>query len=171
MDPARLIEFYDRLRSKMIHYLERRRCPYADELADEALYRTFVRPGLPDEGIDNVEAFAFGVLKFVFLEWLRKRKMEPLDRPEVAETSFERQINAGVELEELLQNLSENERALLTDFYMEEKTAGELIPKYGRNEATIRGTVMKLLNRIRKSTARRRGNAISTQRSGTGRHT
>ena len=65
---------YRRLRAKMSVYLERRGCTDPEEVADEALYRAFVDPGVRDRKIESLEAFAFGILKNVHHVWLRRAR-------------------------------------------------------------------------------------------------
>src|SRR5262245_60623632 len=59
------------LRQKLIHYLERRECWEAEDLADEAIARALARPKEEPEP-RNFDGFVFGILKNVYKEWLRR---------------------------------------------------------------------------------------------------
>jgi DNA-directed RNA polymerase specialized sigma24 family protein len=78
---------YEDLRMKIVHLLKWRGCAesYSDELADLTLDRIAVKLA-SGEKIDNVNAFAAGVARFIWLEHSRKNKSDAVgdDLPEVA---------------------------------------------------------------------------------------
>ena len=150
---------YRRLRAKMIVYLERRGCTDSEEVADEALYRAFVKPGVGDRKIESIEAFAFGVLKHVHHEWLRRtRRLAPLEERTAESTTAEEPLLSPelLDLRTMLDRLPARDRELLIRYYVEKEKAKDLGPHFGLTAAGVRTRVRNLRILIREMLARSR---------------
>ena len=75
-DQKRAGEEYENIRRKLIKFFEFKGCSSAEEHADKAIDRVAKKV---DEGVEiqNVAAYALGVARYVFLEYLQYRKKEP----------------------------------------------------------------------------------------------
>lgn len=86
-DPERASVKYEELRRRITKILQWKGCPESDSdaLADIALDRIAEKLSAGTD-IENLNAYAAGVLRFVWLEYLRKRKEEAVgdDLPEIA---------------------------------------------------------------------------------------
>ena len=150
MNEVMTAEVHRRLRTKMIWYLERRGCTCGEDLADEALCRALVDPGPPAGGAANLEAFAFGVLKNVWREHLRRHKTVPLEDADRPVDDFEQRMSQHRQAEELVEHLPEAGKKLLRDIYAEGKTAPELSTELGITDSGVRGKLKAVLDQIRR---------------------
>src|SRR5687768_13825940 len=86
-DQTRAAEKYELLRRKLVKCLTWKGCPEseADTLADTTLDRVAIKIA-QGEIIENLDAYACQVLRFVWLEFIRKRKEDAAgdDLPETA---------------------------------------------------------------------------------------
>src|SRR5678816_2850170 len=84
-DPATAAAKYEDLRMKIVHLLRWRGCAesHSDDLADIVLDRIAAKVA-DGEAIENLNAFAAGVARFVWLEHSRKYKLDAVgdDLPE-----------------------------------------------------------------------------------------
>ncbi|PYT01611.1 MAG: hypothetical protein DMF63_01835 [Acidobacteria bacterium] len=84
-DPMAAASKYEDLRIKIVHLLHWRGCSesHSDDLADVALDRIAARLGA-GEIIENINAYAAGVARFVWLEHSRKNRLDAVgdDLPE-----------------------------------------------------------------------------------------
>jgi RNA polymerase sigma factor (sigma-70 family) len=147
---------YKNLRAKMIVYLERRGCTDPEGVADEALYRAFVHPGVSGRHVESLEAYAFGCLKNVYLEWRRAaQRLAPIDERKTEETSSPPQESV-LDIRRALDALPAKDRELLLQYYGDEETAADLAPRFGLTAAGIRTRVHNLKKLIRQMLARSR---------------
>lgn len=140
---------YHSLREKMIRYLERRGCFDPEGVVDEALYRAFVKPGYNGEKFPNIETFAFGVLKKVYYEWLRRTSRDaPLE--DRAAASDSRDPEACEDMQRAMERLPAEDREFLEKFYVEGMAAKELAPLYKLTAEGVRSRAYRLKNKLRR---------------------
>jgi RNA polymerase sigma factor (sigma-70 family) len=146
---------YHTLRAKMIIYLERRGCRDPEEVVDEALYRAFVNPGVEGKAVESLEGFAFGVLKNVFKEWLRKTsRLAPIDdTPIDPEPPMSDEI---LDARAVLDKLPPRDRELLIRYLGQGEKAKDLAPEFKLTPPGVRSRVHSLRQKIRKMLARSR---------------
>jgi len=117
---------YVRLRLKLIKYFEWRGAAFPDREADVTINRVARRIEEGQE-IHSLSAYAYGVARLVFSEWLRAQRkeqeaLECVPPLEVQET--EADLDAEVRracLDRCLQALPEENRALIIGYYDDEK--------------------------------------------------
>lgn len=113
---------YQQLRRKLVRLFEWRGAWTADELADETLTRVARKLG---EGADvqgDVEPFARGVARLVFLEFLREQQRDQLIRstpPPAATAAFE---EADLDcLDRCLQKIAPADRDTILEYYADDE--------------------------------------------------
>ena len=116
-------EAYERLRFRLITFFAHRNCRFPEDLADETINRVTLKIGA--EKIENKLAFVYGFAKKVFLESLRKEKNHlNIDEINITEKEPEEEKNfSGEHLEKCLNELSDENRSLILDYFSEEKQA------------------------------------------------
>lgn len=128
-DPEVAGEAYEEQRRMLVKFFECRGCSLADELADESLDRVMRRLDAGVE-IENISSYAFGVARLLLLEWRRSPETKRIDLeslPPLAAPppSFEEadDVERHVCLESCLQKLPAESRALLLEYYRDERRA------------------------------------------------
>lgn len=121
-DRDRAGEEYQSLCFRLCTFLSMRRCPVADELADETIDRVIRKAS--EERIENVVAYSYAVARNVYLEWSRKQR-KPVDTHEVqvAETLPEKPSLRRECFDKCLEQLSPETRSILLDYFSESKSA------------------------------------------------
>lgn len=118
---------YEKIRQRLIRIFVGRGCFEAEELADVTINRVTLKlPKITGEYTGEPMLYFYGVADKIHLEW--KRKQNKLKNLKLSETDkyieSESAIDAEYEcLEACLETLSEIERALIVDYYKEEKKA------------------------------------------------
>lgn len=121
-DLERAGEEYERLRFRLCTFFSHRQCSFADELTDETINRVALKAS--EENIESKIAYCYGVAKNVYREWLRGQRTHldineiPIAASEPEEPSFPSEC-----LDKCLQELSQENRTLLLDYFSEEKSA------------------------------------------------
>ena len=120
-DEEKLGEEYEKLRFRLITFFSSRRCFYAEELADEVINRIVVVVGR--ETVENKLGYVYGVARNVYLESVRKEKVHANidDLSLAAETPAEPDFSNDC-LEKCLAELPRERRALILDYFSEEKS-------------------------------------------------
>jgi DNA-directed RNA polymerase specialized sigma24 family protein len=115
---------YDKLRARMIHFFAARRCPYADELADEVIMRAW-KQYLAQREIPDLTRFCYGIAFNLYSEKRKKKKEEAILADPAApggsgpgRQSFEERL---IVLRECLAMISPSDRDLLRDYYCEDR--------------------------------------------------
>jgi DNA-directed RNA polymerase specialized sigma24 family protein len=125
-DRARAGERYELLRKKLVRFFEWRGAAAAEEWADETLDRVG-RHVAGGEQVRNVASYAAGVARLVWLEALKEqaRARELDERTPAAESAGEDEETASrmACLEACLGALPDAQRALVLDYFADEKRA------------------------------------------------
>ena len=117
-DRERAGDVYEHLRYSLSMFFSRRRCNFADELADETINRVIIK--IADEPIQNKMAYCYGVARNIYREWLRRDRPH-LDVDEVtvvAKEPEEPSISQDC-LDECLAKLPVERREVLLGYYRE----------------------------------------------------
>jgi DNA-directed RNA polymerase specialized sigma24 family protein len=125
-DPERAGELYEQLRRKLVSLFMWRGSATPDELADETLDR-LARKIDEGEVVRNVPHYVGGIARLV---WLESLKAEARERSALEELGGASRVDPAHEesaravcFESCLANLPAESRALILDYYREEKTA------------------------------------------------
>jgi len=123
-DPERAGGKYEALRHKLIVFFEGRSCGFdSDSLADRTLDRV---AGKLSESIDiqaTLSGYCYGVARFIWQEWRRERRHEPLDHdPPAPPTGDEVAAIRHHCLEGCLGGLAPESRKLILDYYEGERS-------------------------------------------------
>lgn len=164
-DPDVGWEMYLTLWRKLVTSLEHRNCPAAQDEAHEVLGRIARRDNL--DAIENIEAFAYGVIKMMKFEVPKKQKRElPFDETveskvrsghnEDPETEIVDRIDKGRRVKCFLQcvaRLSTDDRDLLLSFKLADaktRTADrrKLAEQRGVSTATLRVSVYRIRKEV-----------------------
>jgi DNA-directed RNA polymerase specialized sigma24 family protein len=124
-DPERAGELYEQLRRKLIRIFDWRGSATPGELADETLNR-LARKIDEGEVIRNLSSYAGGMARLVWLEAIKEQERErsALEGLNISSRYVENTDSPRVECFELcLESLSVESRALILDYYREEKSA------------------------------------------------
>ena len=117
---------YERIRRRLIRFFLGRRCPPAEELADETINRVTIRvPELTNYQGDKALYF-LGVAEFVYLEWGKRPKIIDIDQThEIIDGSVTREAEEIKDrcLEQCLAELAEDNCTLFIEFNRKEKRA------------------------------------------------
>jgi RNA polymerase sigma factor (sigma-70 family) len=134
----------------MLAYLERRNCPWAAELADEALKRVWERA--QKDPPENLGAFAYGVVKLVYLEWLRKEpRFTRLEAAESPVVTFDPEVEERKRrLRQAIGMLSQSDRDFLAVYMACEDGSASLGKALGLSAEAVRGRVFRLKERLRR---------------------
>ncbi|HEX6126625.1 MAG TPA: hypothetical protein VFZ23_14725 [Pyrinomonadaceae bacterium] len=130
-DRERAGRVYENLRRKLLEFFEARGSYTPDEHADETFDRVMRRIA-EGEKLDNPAGYCYGVAKFVWMEASRKRSKAPVELDENlmlpgnsgvpsdldnSRDTLERRLDC---LENCLENLAEETRSFIFDYYREE---------------------------------------------------
>jgi DNA-directed RNA polymerase specialized sigma24 family protein len=124
-EPERAGELYEQLRQKLVRFFEWRGSAAPDDLADETLNR-LVRKIDEGEVIRNLPAYVGGMARLVWLEALKKQEREQgaFEKLSAASQYPAQTDSLRVEcFESCLESLPLESRALILDYYREEKSA------------------------------------------------
>jgi DNA-directed RNA polymerase specialized sigma24 family protein len=140
--PFRSEAHYRLLRAKLVAFFDRRRCTSSEDQADETLARLIKLADAREVG--NPDAAAFGIAKYVFLEWLRlSGRFTALDDEPACElTPGSRRFRSIAETS--IQALSPADRDFLEEYFIDGKKAGELASQLGTTPVAVRGRVFRL---------------------------
>lgn len=120
---------YEELRRQLIKFFEWRGALFQDELADETLNRLARKIDEGEEIEKNVIALSLGIARFVFLETLKRpdnRRTEMKELSTVAALPERREEDDDlwtVCLRECLLGVSDENRALIIEYYQDEGRA------------------------------------------------
>lgn len=141
---------YGKLRLRLIHYFSARRCPFPDDLADEAIERALKRiAGGAD--IPDLTRYCYGIAANLRSE-KRKKKTEEEIVGDPAAPGGSALGRPGSEerlllLRECLSLVSASDRQLLREYYWENRK--ELAKRLGLTANALRLRVFHALGRIR----------------------
>ena len=121
-DPERAGEKYEALRHKLIVFFEGRCCGFdSDALADRTLDRVAGKLSETIELHATLSSYCYGVARFIWQEWRKERRHEPLDQDPPAPPTED--VVAAIRnhcLEECLGGLAPESRKLIVDYYQGE---------------------------------------------------
>ncbi|HEY6330274.1 MAG TPA: hypothetical protein VI756_13125 [Blastocatellia bacterium] len=135
---------HEEVRCRLIKFFVCRGCPIAEELTDESIDRVILKiDELVETYVGDPKAYFYGVARKIYLESMHRPAMTALpvlaeDPPEQDETDPEYQ-----RFEECLGRLSQKDRELILDYYLDEKQAKidhrkELAERLGITGSTLR---------------------------------
>jgi DNA-directed RNA polymerase specialized sigma24 family protein len=112
---------YEDIRRRLIKIFTCRGCPIPEELADETINRVTRKvPQISDHYVGDPCLYFYGVAKYVFHEYVRKKPV--LDPPPVSDpTEDDEEVVAC--MEDCLQELAPKSRELILNYYQEERHA------------------------------------------------
>lgn len=148
-DPARAGEKYETIRRRLITIFLNRRCPDAEDLADETINRVAKKVGsLKDEYVGEPVRYFYGVARRVWLEYLRERGRTFPSPPLVASRNeLEPRLQC---LDKCLDKLEANNRELILRYYQEQKQGKILSHKKIGEELRLKaGALRARTHRIR----------------------
>jgi DNA-directed RNA polymerase specialized sigma24 family protein len=124
LDPVmeKAAEEYEKLRFRLITFFSHRNCHFPEDLSDETINRVVLK--IDEERIENKLAYFYGVARNVYLESLRKEKMHVnVDDIDPAAPPPGEPVFSDDCLNKCLAELPEENRALILDYYSEDKQA------------------------------------------------
>ena len=136
---------YERLRFRLTTFFAARRCPFAEELADEVINRLVVH--IVREAIENKLGYIYGVARKVYLESLRKEKTRvniddlQLAAKAAAEPDFSVQC-----LNKCLKKLPSECREMVLDYFSQNKS--EKIAAHRKTSANLQINATALRMRV-----------------------
>ncbi len=120
-DRERAGEKYEQIRRRLIKVFTCRGRHDAEELADETINRvTQKAPELSKEYVGDPSLYFYGVAQKVFLESVRKPPAVPLPSAAAEPAELERTYEC---LERCMERLPDNSRALVLEYYREDRRA------------------------------------------------
>lgn len=138
------------MRFRLITFFSHRNCLFPEDLTDETLNRVILK--IEEEEIENRQAYIYGVAKFVYLESLRKEKKHlNIDEITIAENSSKATDDC---LEKCLNELSNENRELILDYYSEEKQAkislhNRLSEKLNLTKTALRMKIVRIKQKLK----------------------
>lgn len=109
---------YEEIRRRLIRLFNCRGCDSPEELADDTINRVIkILDAKETEYSGDPILLFFGVARKVFLEWSRKRGLEPKDVPPVPSLYTEQELEC---LDECMWRLPERGRSLIIRYYEQE---------------------------------------------------
>lgn len=149
-------EKYLEIRSHLIRFFEWRGCPFPEDHADETFNRIAKRVA-EGEQLQNPSGYAMGVARLLVLEIMKSRQREQEALNELPPPSIETAADddqARIEcLRECLQELPNENRQLILDYYQGEKgdkirNRKKLIESLGIPVNTLRMRALRLRERL-----------------------
>jgi DNA-directed RNA polymerase specialized sigma24 family protein len=141
---------YSSLRARLLRYFAARRSMYPEGLADEVISRA-VRQVSGGATVPNLCQYCYGIAANVLSESRRKRREDELPASMPADPwSSPLSLNAveqRMTVEKALGTLVQAERALLCEYYLEDRKA--LAGKLGISANALRLRVFRILGEIR----------------------
>jgi DNA-directed RNA polymerase specialized sigma24 family protein len=128
-DPEIAGEKYEELRQQLIKFFEWRGAFFADKLADETLNRVMRKIDEGEEIEKSILALCMGIARFVLMEYMRhpdNRRVEIEELSTVAAPPVHREEDDDlwlICLRECLSSLSQEDRELIIEYYLEDKQA------------------------------------------------
>ena len=119
---------YERLRGTLIRIFARRGCQFPEDLADDTISRVAERvPEIAATYEGDPARYFYGVARNVYLEYTRRPKTVLLDEnrawTEVVDRDRARNEEAYACLERCLEELTDDERRLINEYYRYDKSA------------------------------------------------
>jgi len=152
---------YESIRLRLIKIFTLRGCHVADELADKTIDRVAEKMDSVAKNYEGDPALYFyGAGKLVFLEFLKTPKPETLPHFIIQENNEKENFSQSYEcLEKCLQELSEEQRKLIIEYYQDKKQAKIdhrkiLAEKLGTSGEKLRVRVHRLRNILQKCVQR-----------------
>lgn len=149
---------YERLRGKLIRIFARRGCQFPQDLADETISRVVQKIDEIAPAYEGDPArYFYGVARNVYLEYTRRPKTVQLEenrRPtNVDDSDHLRNEEAHACLERCLNELPDDERRLIFEYYRYDKTAKidhrkELAEQLGMGLNALRIKVFRIRQRL-----------------------
>jgi DNA-directed RNA polymerase specialized sigma24 family protein len=158
-DGALAAEKYESIRLRLIKIFVVRGSLIAEELADEAIDRVTNKIfEIADFYQGDVEAYFYGVAQNVFLESLRKPKLEelPIYLTKKEEISLDNNPDENLGcLKTCLQEIDETKRRLILDYYEDEKkdkikNRKIIADKYGTSPEILRTKAFRIRTALQK---------------------
>lgn len=153
-DAERAAAEYEILRRRLIDFFDWRNVPAAADLADETIDR-IARRLAEGERVQHLRAFAYGVARYVHLEWTKARAKEDgslreLNARRPAPVAREEMATC---LEQCLERLSESDRALILGYYsgngkIHLDGRRSLAEQFGINYATLTTRTHRIRTRL-----------------------
>jgi RNA polymerase sigma factor (sigma-70 family) len=157
-DPEEAARKYRKLADDLTAYLERNGHPEAEDLAQEALVRTF--RGWRDgrfEPTPDIRRHAFGVARRLADEYSRQRRLSaPVDVVEGPLWGATAHEELRLHLMRALQELAPDERRLLLAYYADETDRTVLASQLHLTPGAIRVKIHRLLRRLREQLPKHR---------------
>lgn len=154
-DLARAGEKYEAIRRRLIKIFLNRRCDEAEDLADETINRVARKAAvLKKEFVGEPTHYFYGVAKKVFLEHVRRSNRKPPAPPPPVDVSDELEPYLKC-LDECLEKLSPESRALILEYYEEEKQAKvtshkEMVAQMNLKPGALRARVHRIRGKLEK---------------------
>ncbi|MCI0490314.1 MAG: sigma-70 family RNA polymerase sigma factor [Blastocatellia bacterium] len=137
-DPDIAAYKYGGIRRRLINFFARHRYSDPEYLADETIDRVIRKISeIPDSYSGDPAVYFYGVARLVHFEHLKKRPDAVALRPDVDEVSNETEIRLDC-MQRCLENLSPENRELITLFYQEGKDRKHLAVELGISPTSLR---------------------------------
>lgn len=112
---------YEIIRSRLIKIFTCRGCHEADELADETINRVTLKvEAIRESYVGDPALYFYGVAQKVHLEYLRRKPPPKVAPPAASSEEDEQEYEC---LEKCIQQLSQQQRELVLEYYQEDKRA------------------------------------------------
>ncbi len=159
-DRVRAAEKYETIRARLIRFFSCRGCFEAEELTDETIDRVIGKVHVIATAGDggNPAAYFYGVASNIFLEWNRKRQrfseLDPESGGNEAPPGDETAERHHDCLETCLDRLPEDQRSLVLEYYVGEKSARidlrrKLAEKYALSSNALQVKVLRIRATLR----------------------
>lgn len=120
-DRDRAGEKYETVRLRLIKIFTCRGCGEADDLADETINRVTAKLGeIAKTYAGDPALYFYGVAQKIHLEYLRKSRPPEIPPPPILANNIEEEYAC---LEQCMERLPQENRALVLEYYQEEKRA------------------------------------------------
>lgn len=116
---------YEAIRKRLVEIFASRRCYEAEELADETINRVTVKlPGIIADYKGDPALYFYGVAQKVYMEFLQKtrKQVDPATLPSPARPESSKELELDC-LDRCIQQLPLKSRALVVDYYLEDREA------------------------------------------------
>src|ERR1035438_2878545 len=126
-DPREAERKYRALRGKLIFYFQHNGCADPEDLADEVFSRVLRRNTEDVDFYSGLSAYCFGIAEHILREHRRRPRPEELPaeipEPGPASTLGLNRVEQHVLVQQCLQGLPENERQILSRYYLEDRAS------------------------------------------------
>jgi DNA-directed RNA polymerase specialized sigma24 family protein len=155
-------EKYEELRRQLIKFFEWRGSLIADQLADETLNRVVKKIQDGEKIEKNILAMCLGIARYVFKEYMRhpdNRRVEIEELAKLAAPQVHQKEDDDlwlISLRECLNNLPEEDRELIIEYYQEDKQAKidsrkALAARLGISTNTLFSRAKRIRDRLERS--------------------